>query len=116
MKERLIKATPKVLSTVDMIILVLKKVVGREDTAIISADSGRGFNVVFTINNVSYQIAVDTDNDTIEFGIIAYYRYLVSRESVSKSKISEAFNIIKSTYAKRELVKVFEHFYVDGNN
>lgn len=116
MKEKMIKATPNVLSTVDMIILVLKKVVGRNDTTIISTDSGRGFNVVFAINDVGYQIAVDTDNDTIEFGIIADCRYLVSRESVSKSKIAEAFNIIKGVYAQRELVKVFEHFYVDSNN
>lgn len=116
MKEKLIKATPNVLSTVDMIILVLKKAVSRNDTTIISTDSGRGFNVVFTINDTGYQIAVDTDNDTIEFGIIADCRYLVSRESVSKSKIVDAFNIIKGVYAQRELVKVFEHFYVDGNN
>ena len=116
MKEKMIKATPNVLSTVDMIILVLKKVISRDDTTIISTDSGRGFNVVFTINDAGYQITVDSDNGTIEFGIIADCRYLFSRESVSKLKVIEAFNIIKGVYAQRELVKVFEHLYVDGNN
>lgn len=116
MKERLLKATPNVLSTVDMIILVLKKVVSRNDTTIISTNSGRGFNVFFTINSVGYQISVDTDIDTIEFGIITDCRYLVSRETVSNSKAFEAFNIIKETYAQSELVKVFEHLYVDSNN
>ena len=116
MKERLLKATPNGLSTVDMIILVLKKVVNKKDTTIISTNSGRGFNVFFTINSVGYQISVDTDVDTIEFGIITDCRYLVSRETVSNSKAFEAFDIIKETYAQSELVKVFEHFYVDSNN
>ena len=116
MKERLLKATPNVLSTVDMIILVLKKVVSRSDTTITSTNSGRGFNVFFTINSVGYQISVDTDIDTIEFGIITDCRYLVSRETVSNSKAFEAFNIIKETYAQSELVKVFEHLYADSNN
>ena len=89
MKERLLKATPNVLSTVDMIILVLKKVVNKNDTTIISTNSGRGFNVFFTINSVGYQISVDTDIDTIEFGIITDCRYLVSRETVSNSKAFE---------------------------
>ena len=52
MKERLLKATPNVLSTVDMIILVLKKVISRNDSSIISTNSGRGFNVFVTINSV----------------------------------------------------------------
>ena len=116
MKERLLKATPNVLSTVDMIILVLKKVVSRNDTTIISTNSGRGFNVFFTINSVGYQISVDTDIDTIEFGIITDCRYLVSQKTVSNSKAFEAFNIIKETYAQSELVKVFEHLYADSNN
>ena len=116
MKERLLKATPNVLSAVDMIILVLKKVVSRNDTTIISTNSGRGFNVFFTINSVGYQISVDTDIDTIEFGIITDCRYLVSQKTVSNSKAFEAFNIIKETYAQSELVKVFEHLYADSNN
>ena len=116
MKERLLKATPNVLSTVDMIILVLKKVVSRNDSTIISTNSGRGFNVFFTINSVGYQISVDTDIDTIEFGIITDCRYLVKRECVSSAKALEAFNIIKETYAQSELVKVFEHLYADSNN
>ena len=116
MKERLLKETPNNLSSADMIILVLKKVVSRNDTTIISTNSGRGFNVFFTINSVGYQISVDTDIDTIEFGIITDCRYLVSRETVSNSKAFEAFNIIKDTYTKKELVKLFEHFYVDSNN
>ena len=116
MKERLLKATPNVLSTVDMIILVLKKVVSRNDSSIISTNSGRGFNVFFTINSVGYQISVDTDIDTIEFGIITDCRYLVSKKTVSNSKAFEAFNIIKETYAQSELVKVFEHLYADSNN
>ena len=116
MKERLLKATPNVLSTVDMIILILKKVVSRNDTTIISTNSGRGFNVFFTINSVGYQISVDTDIDTIEFGIITDCRYLVSQKTVSNSKAFEAFNIIKETYAQSELVKVFEHLYADSNN
>ena len=116
MKERLLKATPNVLSAVDMIILVLKKVVSRNDTTIISTNSGRGFNVFFTINSVGYKISVDTDDDTLEFGIITDCRYLVSRETVSNSKAFEAFNIIKETFTKKELVKVFEHLYADSNN
>lgn len=116
MKERLLKATPNVLSAVDMIILVLKKVVSRNDTTIISTNSGRGFNVFFTINSVGYQISVDTDDDTVEFGIITDCRYLVNRECVSSAKALETFNIIKDTYTKKELVKLFEHFYVDSNN
>ena len=116
MKERLLKATPNVLSTVDMIILVLKKVISRNDSSIISTNSGRGFNVFFTINSVGYQISVDTDIDTIEFGIITDCRYLVSQKTVSNSKAFEAFNIIKETYAQSELVKVFEHLYADSNN
>lgn len=116
MKERLLKATPNVLSTVDMIILVLKKAVNKNDTTIISTNSGRGFNVFFIINSVRYQISVDTDIDTIEFGIITDCRYLVNREYVSSAKALEVFNIIKDTYTKKELVKVFEHFYVDSNN
>lgn len=116
MKERLLKATPNVLSTVDMIILVLKKVVNRNDTTIISTNSGRGFNVFFIIDNIRYQISVDTDIDTIEFGIITDCRYLVSQKTVSNSKAFEAFNIIKETYAQSELVKVFEHLYAGSNN
>lgn len=116
MKERLLKATPNVLSTVDMIILVLKKVVNKNDTTIISTNSGRGFNVFFTINSVGYQVSVDTDIDTIEFGIITDCRYLVNRECVSSAKALEVFNIIKNTYTKKELVKLFEHFYADSNN
>lgn len=116
MKERLLKATPKIWSTVDMIILVLKKVINKNDTTIISTNSGRGFNVFFTINSVGCQISVDTDVDTIEFGIITDCRYLVNRECVSSAKALEAFNIIKDTFTKKELVKVFEHFYVDSNN
>mgnify|MGYP003533340742 FL=1 len=116
MKERLLKATPNALSTVDMIILVLKKVVNKNDTTIISTNSGRGFNVFFTINSVGYQISVDTDIDTIEFGIITDCRYLVNRECVSSAKALEVFNVIKDTYTKKELVKVFEHLYADSNN
>ena len=116
MKERLLKATPNVLSTVDMIILVLKKVVSRSDSSITSTNSGRGFNVFFTINSVGYQISVDTDIDTIEFGIITDCRYLVNRECVSSAKALEVFNVIKDTYTKKELVKVFEHLYADSNN
>ena len=116
MKERLLKATPNNLSSADMIILVLKKVVSRNDTTIISTNSGRGFNVFFTINSVGYQISVDTDIDTIEFGIITDCRYLVNRECASSAKALEAFNIIKDTYTKKELVKVFEHLYADSNN
>ena len=116
MKERLLKATPNVLSTVDMIILVLKKVVNKNDTTIISTNSGRGFNVFFTINSVGYQISVDTDDDTAEFGVITDCRYLVNRECVSSAKALEVFNIIKDTYTKKELVKLFEHFYADSNN
>lgn len=116
MKERLLKTTPKIWSTVDMIILVLKKVVNKNDTTIISTNSGRGFNVFFTINSVRYQISVDTDADTIEFGIITDCRYLVSQKTVSNSKAFEAFDIIKETYTKKELLKVFEYFYVDSNN
>ena len=116
MKERLLKATRNVLFAVGMSILVIKKVVSRNDTTIISTNSGRGFNVFFTINSVGYQISVDTDIDTIEFGIITDCRYLVNRECVSSAKALEAFNIIKDTYTKKELVKVFEHLYADSNN
>ena len=116
MKERLLKATPNVLSTVDMIILVLKKVVNKNDTTIISTNSGRGFNVRFINDITTYQISVDTDDDTVEFGVITDCRYLVNRECVSSAKALEVFNIIKDTYTKKELVKLFEHFYADSNN
>ena len=114
MKERLLKATPNDLSTVDMIILVLRKVVNKNDTNIISTNSGRGFNVFFTINSVGYQISVDTDIDTIEFGIITDCRYFVRIRNSSKA--FQAFNIIKETYAQSELVKVFEYLYANSNN
>ena len=117
MKERLLKETPNVLSTVDMIILVLKKVISEDAISdIFTTNSGRSLTVRFINGITTYQISVDTDDDTVEFGVITDCRYLVNRECVSSAKALEAFNIIKDTYTKKELVKVFEHLYADSNN
>ena len=116
MKERLLKATPNVLSTVDMIILVLKKVISEDVISdIFPTNSGRGLTVRFINGITTYQISVDTDDDTVEFGVITDCRELINREYVSSTKAFEIFSIIKDTYTKKELVKVFKHFYVDSN-
>lgn len=114
--ERLMKATPKVLGTVDLIELILKRVINMEDSNIISTDSGRGFTVVFKVNNSEYQIVVDTDSDIVEFGVIKDCRYIFTRECVSSSKSFQVFNIIKDVYAKKELTNLFEHFYMKRYN